>query len=187
MAMLCLLLAAMSVALGSPFEVTGAAHLTEAGKTMLRIEGFAASVAYRAGRLAELLAPFGPAEVEQDAAAVAEIWRGIRDVGSFAGRAGDVWRIWVKPSDGVSVATRAGGDVIFDWGGGLLWVLVGADTDLRARIGPFEGHATLVRAGEETRARLPVFQPEPAPLARLSAGLRAKFDPRGILNPGLMG
>jgi glycolate oxidase FAD binding subunit len=31
-----------------------------------------------------------------------------------------------------------------------------------------------------------VFEPEPAPLARISAGLRAKFDPKGILNPGRM-
>jgi glycolate oxidase FAD binding subunit len=31
-----------------------------------------------------------------------------------------------------------------------------------------------------------VFEPEPAPLAAISAGLRAKFDPAGILNPGRM-
>ena len=34
---------------------------------------------------------------------------------------------------------------------------------------------------------VPVFQPEPAPIAALTRGLRQKFDPRGILNPGLMG
>jgi len=32
-----------------------------------------------------------------------------------------------------------------------------------------------------------VFHPEPAPLAQIATGLRAQFDPRGILNPGLMG
>ncbi|MEH6776170.1 MAG: glycolate oxidase subunit GlcE, partial [Cereibacter changlensis] len=58
--------------------------------------------------------------------------------------------------------------------------------DLRARLPGLKGHATLVRASAETRRRLPTFQPQPAPLAALSAGLRAKFDPRGILNPGLM-
>jgi glycolate oxidase FAD binding subunit len=31
------------------------------------------------------------------------------------------------------------------------------------------------------------FHPEAAPVAALSAGLRAQFDPRGILNPGRMG
>jgi glycolate oxidase FAD binding subunit len=32
-----------------------------------------------------------------------------------------------------------------------------------------------------------VFHPESPAVARLSAGLRAQFDPRGILNAGLMG
>jgi glycolate oxidase FAD binding subunit len=31
-----------------------------------------------------------------------------------------------------------------------------------------------------------VFHPEAPGVARLSAGLRRRFDPRGILNPGLM-
>jgi glycolate oxidase FAD binding subunit len=33
---------------------------------------------------------------------------------------------------------------------------------------------------------LPVFHPEPEPIAALSAGIRARFDPRGLFNPGLM-
>jgi glycolate oxidase FAD binding subunit len=49
------------------------------------------------------------------------------------------------------------------------------------------GHATLVRAAPEMKRALGVFHPEPAPLAALAAGLRRRFDPRGILNPGLMG
>ncbi len=114
-------------------------------------------------------------------------WAWVRDVETFHGRAGDVWRISVRPSDGPDVAERAGGDVLFDWGGGLIWALVPEGTDLRARLGEIRGHATLVRAGEETKAQFPTFHPEPAPVAALAAGLRAQFDPRGILNPGLMG
>ena len=49
------------------------------------------------------------------------------------------------------------------------------------------GHATIVRADDETRNRLGVFQPETEPLATFAEGLRRKFDPKGILNPGLMG
>jgi glycolate oxidase FAD binding subunit len=45
----------------------------------------------------------------------------------------------------------------------------------------------LIRANAETRAALPVFQPENPTVTALSQGLREKFDPRGILNPGLMG
>ncbi|MBF9057977.1 FAD-binding protein [Rhodobacterales bacterium HKCCSP123] len=178
---------AMATALGSPFEVTGAAHLPAEGRTMLRIEGFAASVAYRAGRLSELMGSFGTVSVEEDGKRVSEAWRAVRDVNAFAGRDGDVWRISVAPSDGPEIAARTGGEVMYDWGGGLIWVLVPEGTDLRARLGAFAGHATLIRASEETRTRIAPFQPEPAPLARLSGGLRQKFDPRGILNPGLMG
>ncbi|WP_306047385.1 FAD-binding protein, partial [Nioella sp. MMSF_3534] len=183
--------AAMSRALGSPFEVSGAAH-TPAGVdghpvTMLRLEGFADSVAYRAGRLRELLAGYGDISVETDPDRVQAGWRWVRDVEPFHGRAGDVWRVSVKPSDGPGIAARAGGDVLFDWGGGLIWALVPDGMDLRAALGTFTGHATLIRASEETRARLPVFQPEPAPVAALTQGLRRQFDPKGILNPGIMG
>jgi glycolate oxidase FAD binding subunit len=73
---------AMSTALGSPFEVTGAAHLPggDAPLTVLRLEGFAASVAYRTERLSALLAPFGNGAGETDAQAVRETWRAVRDV-----------------------------------------------------------------------------------------------------------
>ncbi|MBZ4690762.1 MAG: linked oxidase domain protein [Cereibacter sp.] len=170
---------AMAAALGSPFDVTGAAHWPGRG-TYLRLEGFSASVDYRAERLARLLAPFGAV------ARVASPWAAIRDVKPFHGRAGDVWRLSVKPSDAPGLVALMAAEVLLDWGGGLIWALVEEGADLRARLPGLKGHATLVRASAETRRRLPTFQPQPAPLAALSAGLRAKFDPRGILNPGLM-
>ena len=182
--------AAMSAALGSPFEVTGAAHLP-AGVgggpvTRIRIEGFDDSVAYRAARLAEHLSRFGAARPERDPDAVAHDWAHVRDAGPFAGRPGDVWRISVRPSDGPGVAAAAGVPVFYDWGGGLVWALAPAGTDLRARLPDLHGHATLIRADAATRARMGTFHPEAPGLAELSAGLRRRFDPRGILNRGLM-
>ncbi|MGB8813644.1 MAG: FAD-binding protein [Paracoccaceae bacterium] len=175
--------AAMAAAMGSPFEVSGAAHWPGVG-TFLRIEGFAASVAYRAGRLTALLAPFGLAERDADSAR----WQAIRDVVPFQGLGGDVWRLSVKPTDAPGIVARMGAEaVLYDWGGGLIWARVEEGVDLRARIGTFGGHATLVRASAATRARISPFQLEPAALAAIAAGLRGKFDPRGILNSGLMG
>jgi glycolate oxidase FAD binding subunit len=185
--------AAMAAALGAPFEVTGAAHLPQgegAGAlTLLRIEGFAQSVAYRAGRLLALMAEFGAAEADTDPASGAATWARVRDAAEFAGRAGDVWRLSVRPSDGPAVvaALPAGSEAFLDWGGGLVWALVPEGADARTALAGIAGHATLVRGAPATRARLGAVRPETAPLAAVAAGLRARFDPRGILNPGLMG
>jgi len=176
---------ALSAALASPYEVSGAAYDPDQGAALLRIEGFADSVAYRAERLS---AASGGVEVVDDSSASAALWTAIRDVAPFQGAPGDVWRISCKPSDGPELAARLQADgLLFDWGGGLIWARVPEGTDLRARAGQYDGHATLVRSTPETRARLGMVQPQPAPLAALSAGLRAKFDPRGIFNTGLMG
>ncbi|MBQ2262626.1 MAG: FAD-binding protein [Loktanella sp.] len=170
--------AAMAAAMSSPFEVTGAAHDPALSRTMLRLEGFADSVAYRAQALTDLLEPFGAAQAIDDPA----IWATIRDVTAFADQPGDVWRLSVKPSDAPELVAKAQArGVIYDWAGGLVWLL--SEGDLRARLGDFTGHATLIRGN----AAVPVFQPEPAPIAAIAAGLRAKFDPRGLFNPGMMG
>jgi glycolate oxidase FAD binding subunit len=170
---------AMAAALGSPFDVTGAAHDPQAGRTMIRLEGFAASVDYRAERLAALLARFGAAERVDDPA----LWSEIRDVAAFRGKPGDIWRVSVKPSDGPELVRRAAPEqALYDWGGGLVWLRCASGTNVRAAMGDLPGHATLVRGAGFAR-----FHPDPAPLAAISAGLRARFDPRGVLNPGLMG
>lgn len=180
----------MSEALGSPYDVTGAAHAPMGVDghpvTMLRLEGFAGSVAYRAGQLRDLIGRH-EAMIESDPAKVAEGWRWVRDVAALQGLPGDVWRISCKPSDGPELAARLEADkLLFDWGGGLIWALLPEGTDAHARLGTFAGHATLIKGSEASRASLPVFQPEPAPVAALSAGIRARFDPKGVLNPGLM-
>ena len=173
----------MSQALGTPFEVNGAARQAD-GRVALRIEGFAQQVAYRTGALRTALG--GAWEVIEGPTSAA-LWRAIRDVTDFAGQAGDVWRISVRPSDAPGIVARADCPVVLDWGGGLIWALSREGRDLRADLGAFNGHATLIRGSEATRAALPVFQPEAAPVAALAQGLRARFDPRGVLNPGLMG
>jgi len=181
--------AAMAAALGSPFDVTGAAHVS-GGSTFLRLEGFSESVAYRATQLAARLARFGDVSIEDNVGRVVEIWRAIRDVALFHGQSGDVWRISVKPSDGPLVADMLApfaARIVYDWGGGLIWALVPENSDVRARIASIRGHARLERASDETRRRLGVFGSEGVVVDRLAAGLRARFDPRGILNSGLMG
>lgn len=173
----------MSAALGTPYEVTGAARALD-GHVYLRVEGFARQVAYRC---AQLQATLGGAWDMLDASASAAQWQTIGDVREFVAQPGDVWRVSVKPSQAGDLVARAQCPVVMDWGGGLLWMLIPEGTDLRARLGQFAGHATLVRASQATRARMAVFPPESPPVAALSQGVRMTYDPRGVLNPGLMG
>lgn len=181
---------AMSAALGTPFSVTGAAHVRADrhgafARTLIRIEGFESSVSYRIEALQNALERFGHSTVEWDQTANADIWRAIRDVDRFHAMTGDVWRVSVKPSDAPKLVEAVQPiDVIYDWGGGRLWLLTQPNTDVRAQM--TAGHATLVRASDATKQALGVFHPENALVAKISAGLRDKFDPMQKFNRGMM-
>lgn len=182
----------MNRALGSPYEVSGAAHAQRGVDghpvTMLRLEGFAKSVAYRAEKLRALLQDVGDIAVETDPERTAAGWAWVRDVTCFADQPGDVWKISARgPQAAELVARVPDAQALYDWGGGLIWLLVPKGRDLRCDLGTFDGHATLVRADTATRAELPVFAPQAPAIAAISAALRQKYDPRAILNPGLMG
>jgi glycolate oxidase FAD binding subunit len=191
---------ALCAALASPFEATGAAHLPagldgEGARTLVRIEGFEASVSYRLGQLARVLRPFGSAAfLEGDAAA--ELWRGVRDAKPLADlREAVVWRISTAPTMGPGIAAAIArarpSRWFFDWGGGLLWLSTDASGDagaaaIRTALRESGGHATLVRAPAEVRAAVDVFEPPSAAAMRVTAGIKAAFDPAGVLNPGRM-
>lgn len=115
----------------------------------------------------------------------------------FAGSADrnkQIWKISVPPASAAGIATQLrqglSGEVYYDWGGGLLWLAISPETDaaqdeVRAAL-ISGGHATLIRADEAVRKQVEVFQPQPAPLAALSARVKDAFDPKQILNPGRM-
>ena len=206
---------AMTAALGSPFDVSGAAHLPNSAfrpatgalaalssqgqaVTLLRLEGIAASVADRAGSLGKTLSPFGPVEMLRDSASAA-VWSTIRDVEPFASSgslgAWPVWRIVCPPASGgvlgQALARDSGGDVIYDWGGGLIWAALPPKPDalaglVRQRVEAAGGHASLIRASEQTRRDVDVFHPQAGGLAALSQRVRHSFDPKIILNRGRM-
>jgi glycolate oxidase FAD binding subunit len=79
-----------------------------------------------------------------------------------------------------------GADLALDWGGAIVWAAAAPGTDLRARLEGLAAQATLVRADAATRRRLGAFPTEAPGVAALSRGLRQRFDPQGILNPGLL-
>lgn len=199
---------AMAIAMGSPEDVSSAAHLplTVTGKviggalqgepsTLLRLEGFAPSVAYRVGRLKDLLKPAGEIDEIGEAQSRA-LWREIRDVAPFAdGSQRPVWRVSMAPMQACrmldALRRHAAADAFYDWQGGLLWIRMAHEAEagpLRGLMPKFGGgHATLVRAPEAMRAEVPVFEPQPPALAALSKRLKQEFDPKDILNPRRIG
>jgi glycolate oxidase FAD binding subunit len=204
---------AMTAALGSAFDVSGAAHLPASASqpeiealariggpgepvTVLRLEGITASAAHRAASLAGQLAPFGTAEIIEDAASAA-VWCALRDVLPFAagGPLGDrpVWRIVCPPAVGgalgQTLAREMGAEVIYDWGGGLIWAALPPADDagaalVRNRVQAVAGHATLLRASDAVRLAVDVFQPQAPGVAALEERVRHSFDPKIILNRG---
>ena len=176
--------ATLSAALGSPHDVS-AAGFDPARGSVLRIEGFAASVAARTDALCADLG-LEPSEVI-DGAASRLLWHAHASAVSLAASP-VLWRISVPPSEAPAVLERLRPDrYLLDWGGGLM--LAAFDTVDATRVrGAFSaGHATLIKAPAAARAATAMFQPQPPIAAAAAARLKSAFDPRGILNPGRMG
>ena len=142
---------AMSEALGSPFEVSGAAHMP-AGPTATgdddadrRVRGIGripvGQAGGPAGGLWRMRGGNGPRQYRCDVDGDARCC-------PFHGVEGDVWRVSCKPSDGPHAKCGLSQPTLFDWGGGLIWALMPAGTDLGQSLGAYDGHATLVRAAQ---------------------------------------
>ena len=201
---------AMTAALHSPYDVSGAAHLPPAvaaasavrrvagagrAVTAVRLEGPGPSVEVRSGALNGVLSGFGDLDA-LDAADSVAFWREIRDAAFLAADTEhQVWRLSLPPAQGAAAAAAILADVegwvFYDWGGGLLWLAIAPRPDaaheaVRRAAEAHGGHATLVRAADAVRGQVPVFHPQPAPLAALAARVKEAFDPRRVLNPGRM-
>ncbi len=188
---------ALSAGLGTPYGVSGAALLPDDGGrgplALLRIEDFAESVEYRAGRLRDELAGTGEASLVADVDESRDLWRRVRDAEPLGAEPGDaVWRVSVRPTAGPAVAraVRAAGlgRLLFDWGGGLVWIAGPPTAEAHAAVAAAaraEGGAfTLFRAPDALRAAVAVLPDEPAPLAAIGRRVKAALDPAGVLNPG---
>lgn len=199
---------AMSHATSRSVEISGAADLPESCRwrfldnrlpegpaTVLRLEGLAFSVAERLERL-QASFPKVP-QVVLGAEDSAVLWREIRDVKPFHadGKSRPLWKVSVAPTSGHQLLSalrmQTGVDGYYDWQGGLLWLRMEAEPEadmLRAGVKHFGGgHASLMRATEQQRKTIPVFEPQPAAVAALTSRVREKFDPAGVFNPGRMG
>jgi glycolate oxidase FAD binding subunit len=200
---------ALTAATTTPFEVSGAVHLQEAlaarlwheglkaekrSVTAIRIENFAASVAYRTDRLKDELKPFGDIYVLSNDSALA-FWDELRQLSILQGTTAPLWRISTAPKAGpkvvAAISTFMTCHAWYDWAGGLVWaeVLPTSDAgaaDIRRVIATHGGHATLIRAEPGVRSSIDVFQPLEPGLKRITTRLKSVFDPAHILNRGRM-
>jgi glycolate oxidase FAD binding subunit len=190
---------ALSQALGSPYDITGAAHLPgrdrQGAHTIIRLEGFSVSVDYRLAEVRRLVKKLGSTDILEGRGADA-LWQSVRDATVFSGLSDRaIWRISTAPMKGPDLVARIIQGVeaqwFYDWGGGLVWISTPAEGDagaaaIREATRAFGGHAILVRAPEAIRSSLDVFEPQADPVMALTRGIKASFDPSGILNPGRM-
>lgn len=187
----------VAAAVGSPHEVSAAAHLPagaspEGPRTYIRIEGLDHSVDARLAAFRRELAEFGAPETlgpdETD-----RVWTAIRDAKPIAEPADrEIWRIGIAASKAGEVVPALGGAeglaYFYDWAGGSIWLAAERDiaAPLRAEATRLGGYATVIRASAERRAEVPVFQPPSEPVMALTRGVKQAFDPQMILNRGRM-
>ncbi|MCZ7596417.1 MAG: glycolate oxidase subunit GlcE [Hyphomicrobium sp.] len=199
----------LSTAMALPVEVSGAVHLQASvasrlnhpglksmnkSVTALRLENFASAVTGRKQRLKEALKVYGKA-LELDHRETLEFWNELRRLSVMPNRQTLLWRIATKPTTApklvAAIKRYMPAEALYDWAGGLVWLEVPAAADagtaeIRRVTAIHGGHAMLIRAEPSVRAAVEVFQPLSPPVERLTRGLKAAFDPAGILNPGRM-
>src|SRR5476649_2577023 len=130
---------AMTAAMGSSCDVSGAAHLpghiayrfsgidAKHAATIFRLEGVAPSVKHRKGGLIALLRPYGDVAYLGEESSRA-LWRSVRDASPFAadGPSGErpLWRVSTAPGKAGEIASLipASAEMFYDWAGGLVWI-----------------------------------------------------------------
>lgn len=201
---------ALTTAMGTPYEVSGAVHLSKrlakrlafpalAGigrsLTLLRLEYFANGIDRRADKLAAALKVYG-APVRLGTVDSVQLWRVLRALSVLPNTTdASLWRITTAPTKGPEIVAAirkfADAEAYYDWSGGLIWLETPAaadagGADIRRAVAVRGGHATLIRAAAEVRSSVDVFEPMKPDIERLARSIKAAFDPAGILNPGRM-
>ncbi len=201
---------ALSVAMATPLEVSGAVHLPrncaarlrtpklrglDKSLTLLRLETFAAAIDQRKEKLKAALKVYGT-PIELDSEESFGLWSEFRSLSVMPFSTDtSLWRISTLPTKAAEIVFAIQkfmhGVAFYDWSGGLIWLEVPAAADagaadVRRAVAVRGGHATLIRAEPEVRVSVDVFEPLKPEIERLTRGIKSAFDPSGLLNRGRM-
>jgi len=149
-----------------PAPLSGACHLED--RLYLRLSGNAASVAA------------WERQIGGDGGEGGSFWQQLRNHSlRFFEREHPLWRLSVAPA---TPRLSCEHETLTDWAGAQRWVRTDLSaTELRREVEKVGGHAILFRHGDQ---ETPVFHPLDKVRERIHRGLKGKFDPVGILNPG---
>ena len=151
-----------------PAPLSAACHVED--RLYVRLSGNASSVAA------------WEKQIGGDGGAGSDFWRALRDHRlPFFDNPRPLWRLSLAPA---TPRLDCEHEVLTDWAGAQRWVYTRcAAAELRAEVAKSEGHAILFRHGND---EMSVFHPLDPVRARIHRGLKQRFDPVGILNPGRM-
>ena len=158
---------------------------------LIRLEGVAVSVADRQSHLSDILGSYGMTDILEGEPSQL-LWQSLSDGAPVADKGNQIWRVSCAPTAGPAILQNIQSHCdctgYFDWAGGLLWLATDDETAHRsireALHAQGGGHATLMRADDQLRRTIPVFEPQEPALAALNKRVQDSFDPHGILNPG---
>ena len=169
----------LNKAINTPYDVSGTFYDVGSRVSYIRVEGFDKSVKYR---IKQLLGEFSDFEVDiLEMEESKKFWQNISNLDFLKNIKGDLWRVSVRPTDGVKIIQMLNPKVGFlDWCGGLVWLRVDEGFDVREKMQKVAGHAMCLLGKFEQ------FHPISTAEKTLSNSIRKKFDPKMLLNRKLL-
>lgn len=200
---------ALRCAVNTPYEVSGAAHLTrehafpclegvsyvrDKALTAIRLENTPKALAARSEKIKDLLNAFGDIYYIDEPESQL-FWQNMRQLMFLTGHDDAIWRISTSPMHAYQTAQQikklVDCDISYDWAGGLLWATTRGvsdmgSSDIRRIVAHAGGHATLIRPKANVADFVSPFHPLDPAHMKLTKGIKAMFDPQAVLNPGRM-
>ena len=169
----------LTTAINTPYDISGTFYDVGSRAAYIRVEGFDKSVKYRAEQLLSEFSDFDIDILEMEKSK--NFWKSVNNLDFLKKITGDLWRISVKPTDGVEIIEILDPKVGFlDWCGGLVWIRVDKGCDVRRVIQKIAGHAMCLLGDFDQ------FHPSSAMEANLSRSIRKKFDPKMLFNQEIL-